>query len=198
MMVDNPVGDKGKTAGDIVAGAGGGAPEKGARLKGGAGGGRGGGGEGRDRGKATARNVTARQVANRVYKESGLRGFYRGFGISVLQFAPTSAVSTHGVTYAFLLAYGAARGRKKRHFDILYVEVFFFDGRYEWFLLLSTILDFSTAAVCITRTTGPAASIFCFCCVKLRNVLQLCCMEVGELCFVCSLSFRVWLPLARE
>lgn len=37
--------------------------------------------------------VTAREVARQVYGESGLRGFYRGFGISVLQFAPTSAVS---------------------------------------------------------------------------------------------------------
>ena len=37
--------------------------------------------------------MTAREVARQVYGESGLRGFYRGFGVSVLQFAPTSAVS---------------------------------------------------------------------------------------------------------
>lgn len=38
-------------------------------------------------------HTTAREVARRVYSESGLRGFYRGFGVSILQFAPTSAVS---------------------------------------------------------------------------------------------------------
>ena len=39
------------------------------------------------------RFVSAQDVAREVYRESGLRGFYRGFGVSVLQFAPTSAVS---------------------------------------------------------------------------------------------------------
>lgn len=33
------------------------------------------------------------QVARQVYGESGILGFYRGFYISILQFAPTSAVS---------------------------------------------------------------------------------------------------------
>ncbi|CAM9967198.1 unnamed protein product [Ascophyllum nodosum] len=38
------------------------------------------------------RFVSAQDVAREVYRESGLRGFYRGFGVSVLQFAPTSAI----------------------------------------------------------------------------------------------------------
>ncbi|CAM9210750.1 unnamed protein product [Choristocarpus tenellus] len=37
-------------------------------------------------------NVSIRQTVWEVYKESGLAGFYRGFHISVLQFAPTSAI----------------------------------------------------------------------------------------------------------
>ncbi|CAM9384822.1 unnamed protein product [Pylaiella littoralis] len=45
--------------------------------------------EARPRGR---KNITAREVARQVYAESGLRGFYRGFGVSVLQFAPTSAI----------------------------------------------------------------------------------------------------------
>ncbi|CAN0001159.1 unnamed protein product [Ectocarpus sp. 4 AP-2014] len=54
-------------------------------------------------------NVTAREVARQVYGESGLRGFYRGFGISVLQFAPTSAIwwAAYGVySRAFVRALG--------------------------------------------------------------------------------------------
>lgn len=51
------------------------------------------------------RHTTAREVARRVYSESGLRGFYRGFGVSVLQFAPTSAVS---VAAAVMVIFEAA------------------------------------------------------------------------------------------
>lgn len=50
---------------------------------------RGQGGEGRHR----PQRLTAGQVSRQVYAESGFLGFYRGFGASVLQFAPTSAVS---------------------------------------------------------------------------------------------------------
>lgn len=38
-------------------------------------------------------SITARQVIRQVYQESGLLGFYRGIGMSVMQFAPSSAVS---------------------------------------------------------------------------------------------------------
>lgn len=53
-----------------------------------------GGAEAEARPEGGRKNITAREVARQVYAESGLRGFYRGFGISVLQFAPTSAVSS--------------------------------------------------------------------------------------------------------
>ncbi|CBN75118.1 conserved unknown protein [Ectocarpus siliculosus] len=48
-------------------------------------------------------------IIGQVYGESGLRGFYRGFGISVLQFAPTSAIwwAAYGVySRAFVRALG--------------------------------------------------------------------------------------------
>ncbi len=48
---------------------------------------------GGEAGRQGSGNITAREVARQIYGESGLRGFYRGFGVSVLQFAPTSAVS---------------------------------------------------------------------------------------------------------
>lgn len=123
-MVDRSVGEKGKTAGDIVAGAG--APAQEARQTGDAGGG-GERGEARDRGK-TPRKVTARQVAKRVYTESGVRGFYRGFGVSVLQFAPTSAVSTHAVHRRGSSILGVAAIRRNG----ILIRC---GGRYEWFAI---------------------------------------------------------------
>ncbi|CAM9833180.1 unnamed protein product, partial [Discosporangium mesarthrocarpum] len=48
-----------------------------------------------DWGAATAgarSDLNARQVIREIYRESGLGGFYRGFHVSVLQFAPTSAI----------------------------------------------------------------------------------------------------------
>lgn len=50
------------------------------------------GAEAASKGSGKRGNLTAREVARQVYGESGMRGFYRGFGVSVLQFAPTSAV----------------------------------------------------------------------------------------------------------
>lgn len=105
MMVDTPTGANvsasgasacaaktARSAGEVAgaSGSGKGAPQQ---TEGGRAAGVGAEGEARDRRGGGVRNLTAREVARQVYGESGVRGFYRGFGISVLQFAPTSAVS---------------------------------------------------------------------------------------------------------
>lgn len=56
------------------------------------------------------RHTTAREVARHVYSESGLRGFYRGFGVSVLQFAPTSAVSAAAAAVMTIFVAAATGG----------------------------------------------------------------------------------------
>lgn len=43
-------------------------------------------------GGAPRTKLTMLQVTRQIYGESGILGFYRGFYVSILQFAPTSAV----------------------------------------------------------------------------------------------------------
>eukprot|EP00903_Cladosiphon_okamuranus_P013684 g12743.t1 len=112
MMVDGPRGPAGAGAGAHAPPNQPPGPSGSRTAAAGEGGGRdrvtgGGGGAGMGDGGRT--NVTAREVARQVYGESGLRGFYRGFGVSVLQFAPTSAVwwAAYGVySRAFVRALG--------------------------------------------------------------------------------------------
>jgi ornithine carrier protein len=46
------------------------------------------------------KDLSFREVAKQIYKESGIRGFFRGFGLTVLRSAPTSACIF--MTYEFL------------------------------------------------------------------------------------------------
>eukprot|EP00752_Nemacystus_decipiens_P006840 g6142.t1 len=118
MMVDGPMGPTAGNAAGTGTGTGTGAhasPNQpadpgdrrgAARAGGGRDRGTVGGGRVGEEGRA---RVTAREVARQVYGESGLRGFYRGFGVSVLQFAPTSAIwwAAYGVySRAFVRALG--------------------------------------------------------------------------------------------